>query len=77
MSEAINIQMPYNLERLLFYLTNQNHEQIRIWYNQLEKGTEKSMCIAESEWFEKLHYMVFAEERRIQGAHILASTIQL
>jgi threonine synthase len=36
LSDAINIQLPYNLERLLFYLTEQDHHQIRKWYSQLE-----------------------------------------
>jgi threonine synthase len=36
LSEAINIQLPYNLERLLFYLTDGDHEQVREWYTSLE-----------------------------------------
>jgi threonine synthase len=36
LSDAINIQLPYNLERLLFYLTGQDHAQVKIWYDRLE-----------------------------------------
>jgi len=38
LSDAINIQLPYNLERLLFYLTKENHGQVKAWYDQLENG---------------------------------------
>ena len=38
LSDAINIQLPYNLERLLFYLTGGNqHDQIKDWYERLEQ----------------------------------------
>lgn len=36
LSDAINIQMPYNMERLLFYLSGQEHDQIREWYGELD-----------------------------------------
>lgn len=36
LSDAINIQLPYNLERLLFYLTGQDHTQVKTWYDRLE-----------------------------------------
>ena len=54
MSEAINIQLPYNLERLLFYLTDQNHEQVKLWYQQLEIGADRTMVLHETLWFAKL-----------------------
>lgn len=54
MSEAINIQMPYNLERLLFYLTEQNHKQIKEWYSQLEEKSSRCMIVHATEWFTKL-----------------------
>jgi len=39
LSEAINIQFPYNLERLLYYMTNEKHELIQEWYQTLgERG---------------------------------------
>jgi threonine synthase len=54
LSDAINIQLPYNMERLLFYLTNQDHDQIRQWYSQLE-GPEKSCQIdTNCRWWTKL-----------------------
>ena len=39
LSDAINIQLPYNLERLLFYMTDQNHSLIKQWYQKLESDT--------------------------------------
>lgn len=59
MSEAINIQLPYNLERLLFYLTEQNHDQVQEWYSQLERDTTTGggggcMSIVGTKWFEIL-----------------------
>ncbi|MGK3734341.1 MAG: threonine synthase [Bacillariaceae sp.] len=42
LSDAINIQLPYNLERLLFYLTNENHNQVKTWYDQLEEEVSSS-----------------------------------
>ena len=57
LSEAINIQLPYNLERVLFYLTNQNHEQIKEWYTSLEaskvQGGTDTVTIG-SEWLDIL-----------------------
>lgn len=38
LSDAINIQVPYNFERLLFYLTDQNHERVQAWYKELEES---------------------------------------
>lgn len=51
LSEAINIQLPYNLERLLYYLTNQNHDQIRDWYTTLEQTGNVKLG---SKWLESL-----------------------
>ncbi len=42
LSDAINIQLPYNLERLLFYLTDQNHALIKAWYDRLESKNNDS-----------------------------------
>jgi threonine synthase len=33
LSDAINIQVPYNFERLLYYLTDGDHQQVARWYN--------------------------------------------
>lgn len=38
LSDAINIQFPYNLERLLFYLTGCNHQLIHDWYSTIESN---------------------------------------
>ena len=43
LSDAINIQLPYNLERLLFYLTDQNHALIKSWYNRLESKNDSEV----------------------------------
>lgn len=42
LSEAINIQLPYNLERILFYVTGQDHARIKEWYARLERPTAES-----------------------------------
>jgi threonine synthase len=51
LSEAINIQLPYNLERILFYLTSQNHALIKEWYTGLE---ETNAVEIGPEWLRKL-----------------------
>jgi threonine synthase len=51
LSEAINIQTPYNFERLLFYLTNENHELVKQWMETVEK--DKALAL-DAEWLEKL-----------------------
>lgn len=51
LSEAINIQLPYNLERLLFYLTGEKHELIKQWYKDL---TEKGKVQLDDSWLKKL-----------------------
>ncbi|KAL3918770.1 MAG: hypothetical protein SGILL_004078 [Bacillariaceae sp.] len=53
LSDAINIQLPYNLERLLFYLTAQDHEQVQQWYSELE-GNDKRIDIQSTNWWTKL-----------------------
>ena len=42
LSDAINIQLPYNLERLLFYLTGEDHDQVKSWYHRLEDGSDST-----------------------------------
>jgi threonine synthase len=51
LSEAINIQLPYNLERLLFYLTDGNHQQVREWYTSLDSSRRVDL---NTEWLTKL-----------------------
>jgi threonine synthase len=36
LSEAINIQVPYNFERMIYYITNGNDEVVREYYQNLE-----------------------------------------
>lgn len=50
LSEAINIQLPYNLERLLFYLTDGQHKLIKKWYHSLDNGGETEL----GSWLEVL-----------------------
>eukprot|EP00532_Pseudo-nitzschia_australis_P013810 CAMPEP_0168209638 /NCGR_PEP_ID=MMETSP0140_2-20121125/2734_1 /TAXON_ID=44445 /ORGANISM="Pseudo-nitzschia australis, Strain 10249 10 AB" /LENGTH=290 /DNA_ID=CAMNT_0008136167 /DNA_START=3 /DNA_END=872 /DNA_ORIENTATION=- len=42
LSDAINIQLPYNLERLLYYLTGEDHDQVKSWYNRLEDRSDSA-----------------------------------
>jgi len=37
LSDAINIQLPYNMERLLFYASGRDHEKIAGWYKGMEE----------------------------------------
>lgn len=36
LSEAINIQVPYNFERLLYYVTNENHDIVKDWMHIMD-----------------------------------------
>lgn len=36
LSEAINIQVPYNFERLLYYLSDQNHNVVKSWMKKMD-----------------------------------------
>jgi len=51
LSEAINIQVPYNFERLLFYLTDGQHTLVKEWMEAM-KTTEK--LDLDHFWHEKL-----------------------
>lgn len=51
LSDAINIQLPYNLERLLFYLTGASHGQVKEWYKSLESSRRMDLS---TEWLAKL-----------------------
>jgi threonine synthase len=50
LSEAMNIQIPYNLERLLFYRTSQNHELISQWMKEVDSRASLDL----TSWLEKL-----------------------
>jgi threonine synthase len=43
LSEAINIQCPYNFERMLYYLSNQDPVFIRQWYHKLDSTKANSL----------------------------------
>lgn len=51
LSEAINIQVPYNFERLLFYLTGQDHELVKAWMTTMEATSKLDL---DSTWLERL-----------------------
>jgi threonine synthase len=51
LSEAINIQVPYNFERLLFYLSDGNHDIVRDWMEDMEKTQKLDL---KGEWLTKI-----------------------
>lgn len=59
LSDAINIQIPYNFERLLFYLTDQDDQLVREWMTQVDQTRKLDLSI---EWLDKLQ-MVFDAAR--------------
>eukprot|EP00979_Chaetoceros_neogracilis_P013719 scaffold4037_cov265-Chaetoceros_neogracile.AAC.1 len=51
LSEAINIQVPYNFERLLFYLTDGNQDLVRDWMTTMDKTQKLDL---KGEWLSKI-----------------------
>jgi len=51
LSEAINVQLPYNFERLLFYLTDQNHDLVRSWMTIVDSQQKLELS---TEWLARL-----------------------
>jgi threonine synthase len=51
LSDAINIQIPYNFERILFYVTEQNDHLVREWMTQVETTQKLDLS---TEWLEQL-----------------------
>lgn len=51
LSEAINIQLPYNLERILYYLSGKRSDLVKVWYHTLE---EKDKIQLEQKWLIQL-----------------------
>ena len=51
LSEAINIQVPYNFERMIYYITNENDVLVKEYYEKLE--TTDQMTIP-SEYLQKI-----------------------
>lgn len=51
LSDAINIQIPYNFERLLFYLTDEDDRLVCEWMTRVDKTQKLDLS---TEWLEKL-----------------------
>jgi len=51
LSDAINIQIPYNFERLLYYLTDENHELVSNWMKQVDERHQNDLS---EEWLQRL-----------------------
>jgi len=51
LSDAINIQLPYNFERLLFYLTDSNHVLVNEWMTCVDETSKLDLNI---KWLTKL-----------------------
>jgi len=51
LSDAINIQVPYNFERLLYYLTDGNHDLVKEWMTTVDTTAKLDLDQA---WLEKL-----------------------
>lgn len=58
LSDAINIQVPYNMERLFYYLTDGDHRQVAEWYEQgMQKESTSNgslRIVLEKAWLTKL-----------------------
>ena len=51
LSDAINIQLPYNFERLLFYLTDSNHSLVKEWMTCVDETAKLDL---DAQWLIKL-----------------------
>ena len=51
LSDAINIQIPYNFERILFYLTDQNDRLVKEWMTLVDTTQQLDLS---TEWLTKL-----------------------
>ncbi|GAX09797.1 hypothetical protein FisN_11Lh233 [Fistulifera solaris] len=72
LSEAINIQIPYNFERILFYLTEQDDQLVREWMTQVETTQKLDLS---TEWLEQLQ-QVF-DSARISDKAMCTTTRQV
>lgn len=70
LSDAINIQIPYNFERLLYYLTDQNDLLVCEWMTRMDKTQKLDLS---TEWLEKLK-IVF-DAARISDEEMCAITL--
>ena len=51
LSDAINIEVPYNFERIAFYATGCNHDLIKKWMTTMEETQQLTL---ENEWLSRL-----------------------
>jgi len=51
LSEAINVQIPYNFERLLYFLTDRNHELVKQWMTTIDTTSKLDL---DASWLLKL-----------------------
>jgi len=51
LSEAINVQVPYNFERLLFYLTDGNHTLVHDWMTTVDATSKLDL---NRDWLQRL-----------------------
>jgi threonine synthase len=70
LSEAINIQLPYNFERLLYYLTDCNSTLVKEWMDTVDNTSKLDL---DSTWLSRLQDE-FASERVTDDA--MCATIQ-
>mmetsp|Transcript_16985 Transcript_16985/g.30758 ORF Transcript_16985/g.30758 Transcript_16985/m.30758 type:complete len:312 (+) Transcript_16985:746-1681(+) len=70
LSEAINIQLPYNFERLLYYLTDCNSTLVKEWMDTVDNTSKLDL---DSTWLSRLQDE-FAAERVTDDA--MCATIQ-
>jgi threonine synthase len=69
LSDAINIQIPYNFERLLFYLTDGNQELVKGWMDDMDATSRMDLS---TEWHERLQQEFGCE--RVQDDEMCAIT---
>ena len=72
LSEAINVQLPYNFERLLYYVTDGNHEQVKEWMAEVDATNKMDLPAA---WLERMQQEFACE--RVTDDEMCAKTQQL
>ena len=51
LSDAINIQVPYNMERIFYYLTNEDSSLVKAWMSEMEATGRLTLSQA---WLDKM-----------------------
>merc|ERR1711990_687135 len=69
LSEAINIQVPYNFERVIYYLTCGDQQLVKSWMTTMD---ETSKLTLPAEWLTKLQETF--RSARIEDATMLQAT---